>query len=457
MVAFGAVQAGFSRRAVKLGGAPSDPAVRAHVEHSIALGFDTLWVYAPQAGAWTERRAPEGPRLDPAFVDLARWCRERGVGILVSINPVAEDPGAFRFADRDARRRLHRFVRLLRRQAGVVDVVLSFDDQPTVLSEINDILRFGRSAAPAHVDLARRFERWVPRRGTVWLCAAAYADVHLGDGTGPYSREFLDRLDTLPGRVGIVWTGPEVVSRSISRDDLRATRARLGNRRVLLYDNFPVNGDSRGEALGLVLGPLRQRAPDLSEEADLYLACPMAQLGASRLPLATVADWLRDPGGYDPDASWQAAQDRLAGDDPDARAALRVQALEWGGWVGTRNYVPAWVSNVDEAARGLREPAYVASWTWTARRYPERMRALAGLVDGPFRDDLLTAMERRLTVALAIPLVVEFRARAAAGRADAADVLEQIRVLRDRPSTGADARRALVAFLEAAGVPVAPR
>lgn len=443
---------GFERRAIKTHRLPWDPEVRPHVALAADLGFDAVWFHGHQAGGWSPRHAPDGPFVHPEFVELVRFARERGLRPIVSLNPPLAWGGTFRFTDPEGRRRLKRFVRLLRREAGVRDFVLAFDDQPTRLAELNDIVRYGRSAAPAHLDLMRRFARWTPRRGTVWFTAAAYADVHLGDGSGPYTRPLLDGLDALPDRVGIVWTGPDVVSPSITRQDLAATRARLGGRRLLLYDNYPVNGDFHGTALGLVLGPLRERGPDLHLEAHTYLSCPMLQLGASRLPLATVADWLRAPAAYDPDDSWERAQRRLAGDDEDARRALRVQAMEWGGWVGTRNYRTAWTDAVETAAARLIEPAYVAQWRYTVDRYPGRMADLEGLRDTAFRDDLLRVMARRLAIARAVPLVVEFRARVAAGRDDAREVLDALRALLDRDDVGPDARRALRRFLDEAGV-----
>ena len=442
----------FDLRIVAALGGPSDPAVRTHLEHAASLGFNAVWMSALHAGRWSASTAPDGPALAPEFPEFVGWCRARGLRVFVVLSPVGTTARTHRFTDRDARRRLVRFVRLLHR-AQVRDVVLAFDDQPTRLTELNDVLHFGRSSATAHLDLARRLARVGRTTGTFWLIPAAYCDAHLGDGTGPYSSALLAGLADLPARVGIVWTGPEVVSPSISRADLSATRARLGDRRLLLFDNYPNNGDYRGIATGLVLGPLRARGADLHLAADAYLSIPTWQLGAARLPLATVADWLADPTSYDPDVSWARALARLAGDDPRAAAALRVQAMEWGGWIGSRNYHPAWNENVIGAASRLDEPAWVASWMWTRNRYPERMRDLEGLADRTFRDDLLRMMARRLTIARAIPLVVEFRARLAAGRPDAAEVQEQIRALRADPKLTAETVRALELFLAAAEIP----
>jgi hypothetical protein len=446
----------FGERLVKLGGSPADPAVRAHVAWSEAAGFNGFFVYSSLAGGWSERDAPSGPFLRPDFVAFARAAASRGVRIVLSVNPVADSGGTFVFSERDGARRLARFLGLLRRRAGVREFVLSFDDQPTRLTELRDVVRYGTSAAPAHLDLTRWIERRLERGAALWLAAAAYSDRHLADGSGLYARPFLEGLGALAPRVGIVWTGPAVFSPEITAENLRATRSRLGGRRLLLYDNYPVNDDP-GDALGLVLGPLRGRAADLAGVAAAYLACPMRQLAASRLPLATTAAWLADPGAYDPAVSWARAIDRLAGSDGAVREALETQALEWGGWIGEGTWRHRDLANPQAAADALDDPAAVASWTWTVARYPERLALLARLHDTAFRDEMTAIMMRRLAVARAIPLVVEYRARVSAGRPDADALLDELQNVRAEFARHPDALLVLDRFLAAAKVAPPPR
>jgi len=438
----------FPIRMVKLNGRASDAKTAEHVAFSRSLGFNALWVYSHEAGSWVDRG-----KLDPAFVHLAREAEADGIGIWVSISPVADSRGRFVFADPDGENRIVKFIRKLHKQAGVNRVVLSFDDQPVELTEFRDIVRYGVSAAPAHLDLVRRVARRLPHGVSLWFCGAAYCDGHLGDGHGAYAAPFLAGLAKLPPSVGIVWTGTEVRSPSITAADLRATRARLGGRPLLLYDNFPVNDDF-GDALALILGALRHRDPAIRDVVDAYLACPMTELGGSRLPLFTIATFLRDPEGYDPDRTLAEALDRFSGGDPAVRRALDTQVIEWGGWIGGRNYWPRDLLNAFDAGRRLDDPAFVDSFTWTADRYPARMGALAGVPDRAFRDDLLMVMARRLAVARAMPLTVEYLARVRAGRADAADVLAQIEQQRRDLAASPDAREALDVFLRAASVPI---
>jgi len=436
---------------VKLGGSPSEPAVQAHVAYARSLGFNALWIYSYQAGAWTQERAPKGPSVPRAFRRFAAQGREQGLRLLVSVNPVADTHGRFVFSDPAGEDRIVRFASMLHARAGVSDLVLSFDDQPTEITDLSDILTYGRSAAPAHLDLVRRVAARLPPGMRLWLCAAVYCDAHLGTGEGPYAKPFLEGLNSLPPTVGIVWTGPAVISPSIGRADLEGTRARLGGRKLLLYDNYPMGDEAPLGAFALSLAPLSARDPEIASVVHAYLACPTVPLGASRFTLATIAEFLRDPAGYDPKAARDRALARLAGPAASeaTRLALDTQQIEWG-------HVPRDPTDPTATAARFHDPAFVSSFTWTESRYPARIAALEPLADTVFRDDLLRAMRRRLAVARALPLAIEYLARRRAGRADAEQVLSRIHEERASWSTHREAQAALDTFLAAAGIPAGP-
>jgi hypothetical protein len=428
---------------VKLGGDPGDARVIAHVDFARSIGFNALWVYAAEAGRWTDGHV----RLTSDFKRLALRSRERGLSLCVSINPVADAHGRFVFSHAEGEDRIVRFASLLER-AGVSDFVLSFDDQPTVLSELSDVDRYGRSAAPAHLDLVRRVASRLPPGMRLWLCASAYCDAHIGEGTGPYAKPFLEGLASLPSSVGIIWTGPQVVSVTITRAQIDAARARLGGRPMLLYDNFPMSDETPPNAFAMALIPLSGREPEIAGALAGYLACPTPQLGASRFSLLTIADFLRDPGRYEPKLARDKALTRLLGPNApaDTRFALDTQQIEWGQF-------PRDPTSPISTAGRLHDPAFVDSFTWTAARYPGRIKALETLDDVPTREDLLRAMRRRLAVARALPLAIEYLARKDAGRADASEVLARLNAERAMWSSHREAAGALESFLNAAGIP----
>lgn len=443
---------GFPLRMVKLAGNPGDETTLAHVRFCKKLGFNALWVYSYEAGAWSKERAPRGPMLDPDFLRLARWCRRHKMQLWVSINPVEDSGEQVVFSDPDTEKRVLTFAAMLRKRAGARRIVLSFDDQPRDLHVLSDVFRYGTGAAPAHLDFTRRVASGLPKGDALWLCAAAYCDAHLGDGTGAYSKGLLEGLPALPPDIGIVWTGPSVLSPTITRAGLEATRARLGGRKLLLYDNFPVNGNEDGDAMALILGALTGREPGIREVVAGYLANPALPLASSRLSLMTTAAFLRDPSRYDPGQAAKDAVASLAGPDPTVVDALTTQQIEWGGFIDTLNYWPRDALNPEATAERLQDPAFVESFTWTVTRYPERMARLSGIVDKPFRDDLLAMMRRRLAVARAVPLVIDYRASTRQGSPGTDEARQRIELERSALTSDPDALHALDLFLTAAGI-----
>jgi len=434
----------FALRILGVPGQATDPRVGAHVEFGIACGFNALWV--------TTRAVPDRPLAADLLDRLAGW-HERGLRVFVEVL-AAGGPG--RVAGRTAMDDLGRLLGALRERARIRDVVVSFEGAPLVLEDLADIDRYGRVSAPAHLDLLRAVARSVPRDTRVWFRPAVSADSGLDDPSLPYAAALLDGLARVPRRVGIVWSGTAPASIALDAETIHRSRARLGQRPLILADRFPANGSGARMPLALVLGPLRQRAPELAREIAGYLAIPMAELAGSRLSLLSVADFLRDPSSYDPERSRRAAIERLAGPDPRVREALDTQALEWGGWIGGRNYHTAETTNPQNAADALDDPAALASWTWVVRRYPERMEAIARAADRAFADDVLLTMARRLAVARAAPVAAEMLARQGAGRADVDSLLAQLVAERARLSDRPDVRAALDRFLAHAGIRLGP-
>src|SRR5206468_1162701 len=72
----------------------------------------------------------------------------------------------------------------------------------------------------------------------------------------------------------------------------------------------PVNDYAAGK---LMVGPYKGRAPDLPSCLSGVLANPANQVRLNRIPLFTVADYLRDPAHYDAERSWEAGLRELAG------------------------------------------------------------------------------------------------------------------------------------------------
>jgi hyaluronoglucosaminidase len=167
-------------------------------------------------------------------------------------------------------------------------------------------------AAEAQAEIANRFAGGEP----LVVCPMGYA----GTDETPYRRAFASTLDS---RIVLYWTGLEVVSTGIEREELDLAVRSFADHELLLWDNYPVN-DWAPETL--YLGPLRGRDPGLADgRLQGIVANAMVQCAPSKLALATVADWARDPAAYDPVESYEQA---LREHGAEVVEALRTLAPE---------------------------------------------------------------------------------------------------------------------------------
>jgi hyaluronoglucosaminidase len=225
------------------------------------------------------------------------------------------------------------------RSVGVTTFQLLWDDLEHVLHCPEDEQLYGheeRPTAAAQAPFTNRFAQEVEQPGRLVVCPMGYA----GTGDSPYRQIFGPRLDP---EIVVYWTGPEVVSIGITREALDLAVHRFRGHELLIWDNYPVN-DFAPETL--YLGPLLGRDPRLGEgRCAGLIANAMVQAVPSKLALATVADWTRDPHAYDPLASYERALrehgaevlDALRHAAPNAAEVARpadvpalVQALQLG-------------------------------------------------------------------------------------------------------------------------------
>lgn len=270
------------------------------VERLAALDMNA-YVYAPKdepkhRAEW--RVTYDAPEL-AAFAAIAERARNGGVRMGFAVSPGLDiDYGS----PVDRRVLVDKLGALA--DVGVDWFVLALDDIP---------LRPGLAAEQA--DLAA-FVLGAMAGARLTLCPTEYV------GTRP--TEYLQTLgERLPPEVDLMWTGPTVCSPTITAADARAWRAATGGREPILWDNFPVNDATM--AASLHLGPYEGRDPALTDEVAGVLLNPMTQPVASTVAIATAAELLAHPAGYDPDAAWTRAIE-LAGGAHAARLAPLARA-----------------------------------------------------------------------------------------------------------------------------------
>ena len=242
--------------------------------------------------------------------------------------------------------------------AAKVDQVVDVGIRLVVLA-LDDIPFGGEEQGRAHAELTAWLRDHLGDRASLVLVPTEY----VGTSTTPY----LDELAKgVPGDVPIAWTGDAVVNDTITAAQALVRAASLGDRRPLIWDNYPVNDGMMSDRLHL--GPLWGREPKLADRCSGYLSNPLVQPKASRLPLASIAAWLR---GEDPLDGWAREAETLGervfaeACDGSVPQALVQHAVEWidddAGWDRAIGPLRDWLQAAGECgAPGIEDE--VGAW-----------------------------------------------------------------------------------------------
>ena len=185
---------------------------------------------------------------------------------------------------------------------------LLFDDIPRDLQHEEDRAAFD-TLADAHVSVANHVADRLGQRTRLIVCPTVYS----GYGTEDYVAILGAGLE--PG-IDIFWTGRASCSPALDVGDA-AVFERAARRPATYWDNYPVNDEAMG--FELHIGPYRGRDPHLFRHAFGVVANGMELYEASKIPFATIADYLAAPETYDPERSWRRAIRDVVGDaDLDA-------------------------------------------------------------------------------------------------------------------------------------------
>ncbi len=207
------------------------------------------------------------------------------------------------------------------RELGSMVLAVAFDDVPPGGAELGAV--HGRAVAAAVAALDDDEIRW-------FTCPTDYATPVVT----PYLRAFAAEV---PDEVGIMWTGPSIVSPQVSADDVRTFAEGLG-RKPLFAENYPVN-DGGMEGV-LHLGPYPDRAPEVVDETVGVFCNFMRHPLASRIGLAAAARFWLAPQRDRHDA-WREV---LA-----ATPALTPLALASCMWIGRPDPAPELLEWTDAA------------------------------------------------------------------------------------------------------------
>ncbi len=258
------------------------------------------YMYAPKDDAkhravWRERYEP-GEAAD--LETLVRACRTAGIRFIYALSP-GLDLQFTASADLDALRAKLRQIHEL----GARDFAILFDDINPNLDEA-DRQRFGTPAA-AQAFVTNEVLRWArswDASAQVLFCPTEYcgrfADPSVAASS--YLRTIGELLDPA---VHVLWTGPEIISETISVESLQELQ-RVLRRKPMLWDNLHANDyDMRR----LYLGPYAGRSGALLGEVSGILQNPNGQFEANFVPVRTLGAYVRDPKAYEVKAAYREA------------------------------------------------------------------------------------------------------------------------------------------------------
>ncbi|WP_326563619.1 beta-N-acetylglucosaminidase domain-containing protein [Micromonospora peucetia] len=244
------------------------------------------------------------------IVDLSK---ARHVDFVYRISPeapMAPSKGICHVRETDRAKLLARFEQMW--EIGVRSYVVAWDDVSGnfACQEDRDAYRGDRSPlAVAQAEVTNFVQKEFIEKHPGANRMVAVPTEYWGMTKTPYTERFDELLST---EVDLYWTGPAVVSPSITEADLQAAQDVWSRHRIMLWDNYPVNDYSTNR---LLLGPLKNRDASM---ADKTIGISFNELvgfqDASQIALGTQADYSWNPVAYDAERSWTHTLQILGGD-----------------------------------------------------------------------------------------------------------------------------------------------
>jgi hyaluronoglucosaminidase len=267
-----------------------------------ARGMNT-YLYAPKDDPYHRKlwRQPYPKTQWRELQGLIRAAQSRGIDFVYGFHPGA---GLYFGDDRAVGILLRKARRFF--DAGVRTFAVLFDDIPSRLDDPRDRRALKNSLARAEATWMAKIVAAQPASWSAvewWICPSYYSeDALLERVFGRFEPDFLETLaQYLPPNIPCFWTGPSVVSKSITLAHVRRIAKKI-KRPLLLWDNYPVNDLSMCDELHIA--PLTGRDPRLPQAVHGYLNNPLLQEELSFIPLATCFDYARAPAKYRAESSW---------------------------------------------------------------------------------------------------------------------------------------------------------
>ncbi|MBN1354836.1 beta-N-acetylglucosaminidase domain-containing protein [bacterium] len=245
------------------------------------------YVYAPKFDPYHRLLwdRPHQRDQEEGFRHLIRSGRKNRVDIVYSLSPgLTLDP----YNPDDFSRLTAKYVELFK--MGIRSFALLMDDIPVENAD-----------AAGHADLANRLMSMFHGDVKLFFCPTIYSGWHLK--TYPGAQDYLEILgQNLNRDIEVFWTGPTVVSKSISAVDLEQINHTI-RRQVVVWDNF--FAIDYLPATSLFTGPYLNRTADLVERCNGLMINPSQHFRLSLLTIAAFADYMNPDITTDLHQAWK--------------------------------------------------------------------------------------------------------------------------------------------------------
>jgi protein O-GlcNAcase / histone acetyltransferase len=264
-----------------------------------AWGLNT-YLYGPKDDLkhrtiWRELYSTEEAAV---LQELIERCTSRGLRFIYALGPGLD----IRYSqETDLDYLGKRFEQML--SLGCNDFALLFDDIPDRMQE--EALRRWGSLASAQAHVANAMLAWTRQRapgGCFLFCPTPYCGrmaerKHGGEGyLATIGRELAPEID-------VFWTGPEIISESISVEHVQELE-RLLRRKPVIWDNLHAN-DYDGRRF--FCGPYSGRPRELRHAVRGFLSNPNTEHPLNYVPLRTLAEFVQGTGDWKPREAYHKA------------------------------------------------------------------------------------------------------------------------------------------------------
>ncbi len=262
-----------------------------------AWGMNT-YMYAPKDDL--KMRAVWRELYDPAELgnlsSLLKDCQSKGIAFIYTIAPGLD----ILYSDEAEVKALCRKTQQLL-DIGIEHFCILFDDIPFALQSA-DSARFG-SFAQAQAHVSNALYRFIQEQtaGLFLFCPTDYCARMCQPSVAASS--YLQELgDSLEAAIDIFWTGPEIVSETISEASIQELSAVL-KRKPLIWDNLHANDYDIRRAY---LGPFAGRPNGLKQQLRGILSNPNNEFELNFVPLRTLALYVQEA-DYQPAEAYRMA------------------------------------------------------------------------------------------------------------------------------------------------------